>query len=115
MSKYDRAGDNLISVFNEYIFEHLEDIDFLAYIADNQTWKNTNIATHNSIKEQLNITIGQTRDRISRSGNIYPGLIDWATTKPYLDTLDIAPEQVAPLGGGGEKAIVTNIQIPYIQ
>ena len=114
MSKYDRAGDNLISVFNEYIFEYLENTDFSAYIAANQEWKSKNIAAHNSITKQLYRDIGDIRDKIHHTGNQYPGLIDWATTKPYLETLGITQE-VSSLHGGGEKAIVTNIQIPYIQ
>ena len=69
MSKYDRAGDNLISVFNEYIFEYLENTDFSAYIAANQEWKSKNIAAHNSITKQLYRDIGDIRDKIHHTGN----------------------------------------------
>ena len=113
MSKYDRASDNLISVFNEYIFEHLEKTDFSSYIDSIQEWKADHTADHNSMTKDLHSSINYIRDKIGKTGKQYPGLIDWATTKPYLDTLQIA--QASSLRGGGEKAIVTNIQIPYIQ
>jgi len=86
MSQYARSGDNLISVYNEYIFDNLNSDPIEEYYKRIDDWEDK--TDHYSQQEDRMIDINK-RIQETRITSGHPGLIDWATNTSYSTEFDL--------------------------
>ena len=86
MSQYARAGNNLISVYNEYIFDKLNSDPIDEYNERKTDWESR--TGHYSQQEDSMRDINK-RIQETRITSGHPGLIDWATNTSYSTEFDL--------------------------